>query len=457
MPNWLHAFGEGLAAFAGPAGAPVKFALSLHADEHAEQKMTILLEKIAAGMELTDEAIEGVFLVIEGFEEVREQMMIGFEAVLRKLAENREQLDLLLAKEEGLASQEEVTQIVSASVSEAAEDLVEMGFVTEKVLTDEISHLYGGKVKQFLAVVKSVGFPRDAIAEDVSPQQAYDDFVVVIRGLTDIQNASIFDALVANKPKSESFKKLAKAHREKTRKAKEQMGRNKAATVQDSSNKKQSTKKDKPVEFQPNLSHHKAQNIMKTVLSKAKSRRLCDQPKATHAVGVAIGCLAANTALESFQTTLDLLDVCRSDIRMEDDPIEKADSHVRVLESLCRLLEQIVTPRKVDGQNRNYLNVVFLSLPGGDKLLKNSVMPALDKMHKIAEDLREGKKKILRKRLTTESSRKSAVKALLNKQADALDDLHKEFSKIVDSVSEITEEIERDWGNDVTLLKKECP
>ncbi len=457
MPNWLNAFGEGLAAFAGPAGAPVKFALSLHADEQAEQKMTTLLEKIAAGMELTEKAVEGVFLVKEGFEEVREQMMIGFKAVLRKLAENREQLKLLLAKEEGLESQEELTQIVSASVSEAAGDLAEMGFMTEKALIGEILRLYGSKVKQFLAVAKPAGFPRGAIAEDIPPQQAYDDFVVAIRGLTDKQNASIFDALVANKPKSGIFKKLAKLHRERTRKGKRQMGGNKTTKGQNSSNKKQSTEKDKSVEFEPNLSRSNAQKIVKTVLSEAKNNKLCDRPKATHAVGVAIGCLAANTALESFETTLDLLDVRRSDIRMEDDPIEKADSHVRVLESLCRLLEQIVTPRKVNGQNRNYLNVVFLSLPGGDKLLKNSVKPALEKMHKIAEDLRKEKNKILRKLLTTKSSKKSAVKDLMNEQADALCDLHEEFSKIVDSVSEIKKEIERDWGNDVTLLKQECP
>lgn len=189
MANLLHAFGEGLAAFAGPAGAPVKFALSLYADEQAELRMTALLEKISAGMELTEKAIEGVFTVRAGFEEVREQMMIGFEAVLRKLAENREQLDLLLGKEDRLSSQEEVMQIVSTSVSEAAEDLAKMGFVTEKTLIDDILYFYDGKVKQFLAVVKPAGFPRGAIAEDNPPQQAYDDFILVVRGLTDRQRA----------------------------------------------------------------------------------------------------------------------------------------------------------------------------------------------------------------------------------------------------------------------------
>lgn len=361
--------------------------------------------------------------------------------------------------------------------------------MTEIEFIKHLKQHYGGNLSEFFATIHPAHCPMGEIPQDKSATTVFDAFVQTCKGMKVVLRQEVFAALSDSVPSSWVFEELKKnrsksfekalgeiaAERQsgRTKKAKKKMVRNKANEGQDTNDQKRDTKKGKPIEFKPNLNRKKARRIVETVLTGADSSELCDESAARHAVGAAIGCLAVNTARESFQIVIDMLDVGKSDIRMEEDPIEKADSHVRVLESLCKLFEQIVEPRYEDGdgeKNKNYLNLVFLHLPGSGPLVNNRITPVIKTMHDIAEDLSEGLRKILfkqvgkkrkkakRKKAKTKKAKtkKARAKQLLEKKAHALGELHDDFKKIVDDVDVILGQIVRDWENDVKSLKNSC-
>ena len=199
MPkNYLKAVGEGVAALAGPVGAPLRVLLSLYADELKDkenEKNTALQELIESSNQIQRKQIEEIFEVRQDMSETRTLLV--------------ELLTPLLERVRLSHSKTPEALVPAAGNLMLADSLVEI--TNEDSLVAELRRLFATDTKLFISLLPN-DFPVDTFNSNEAAAVVFKSFVRTCRGLDPRLLCSTFAKLSKEKPSSRVFERLSSLH-----------------------------------------------------------------------------------------------------------------------------------------------------------------------------------------------------------------------------------------------------
>ncbi len=202
MPGYLKAICKALSMAAGPLGFPGHFAVSLYDDSRVEERERRLKILISEGHTVTKKSIEEIYEIKNGMTELRTQLINGIAGIKKILSQNRELLN------DPQAIQDELPILINTNQKVVDES----GFVTKKMLMQELSFAYSVHPNKFIQALDLAGFDTSQIphgqANDLKTTVFY--FLDVCRtryGLN--KQEKIFSALSEENPNSEALRVYA--------------------------------------------------------------------------------------------------------------------------------------------------------------------------------------------------------------------------------------------------------
>ncbi|VEP14022.1 conserved hypothetical protein [Hyella patelloides LEGE 07179] len=196
---------KALSTLSGRFGFPIEAYLRFYDDAKTEQREAQLDEMILNGQNLTREALEQIFETKGEIQELREQLILGIQAIAEIILQNRELLSNLQTLENKIPN----------LISHHSGILEENGFITQKILTDEISKLYSADPNLFLATIGSAGFPLETISQGNAPKVIVFHFLTRCSALELNQQVKIFSSLSEANPGNKSLQVVTSLLRER--------------------------------------------------------------------------------------------------------------------------------------------------------------------------------------------------------------------------------------------------
>ena len=190
--NYLKASAKTLSTVAGPFGAPFEFLLSLYEDEQSQKREAQLDAMILEGQNLNRETLEEIFQARGEIKQLREQFILGMQACLCILAQNRELL----------SSPEKIEQKLPFLLEPQKKKLEGSGFVTEEVLADELYKYYETDSRLFLTHIHT-DFPVGELRPNEALPVIISDFLTRCSGQAINQQLKIFNTLSKKNPGSQ--------------------------------------------------------------------------------------------------------------------------------------------------------------------------------------------------------------------------------------------------------------
>lgn len=197
--NYLKVLARAVSTLAGPFGAPLEGVLSLYEDELADQREAQLDAMITEGQNLTRESLDVIFETKGEIKELREQFIIAMKVCLNILQQNQE----LLLKFQDLENK------FPTLIEQHQEELEESGFMTQDVLTYELSKLYAASPDLFLATIGAASFPLETIPQGKPPKVIVFQFLNRCFSLELNQQVRIFNELHKESPDSKPLQVVA--------------------------------------------------------------------------------------------------------------------------------------------------------------------------------------------------------------------------------------------------------
>jgi hypothetical protein len=185
MHKYVKAFAMALSNLAGPFGAAIEFYFSLYEDARAQERDDKIYAMISENRNLSNRALEEIFEVKTAREALREQSLIGMKTCIEITQENRELLSNL----------QNLERKVSTIIEREQARLEENGFITNEIITQELSSLYADQPDLFLTSIGAAGFPLNQIPQGNAPKVIVFKFLSRCQGLDNDKKLKIFKAL----------------------------------------------------------------------------------------------------------------------------------------------------------------------------------------------------------------------------------------------------------------------
>ena len=185
MHKYVKAFVKALSSLAGPFGAPIEIYLSLYEDARAQERDDQIYAMISENRNFSTRELEEIFDVRPDLEELREQFLIGIKTCIEITQKNRELLSNL----------QNLERKVSTIIEREQARLEENGFITNEIITQELSSLYANQPDLFLASIGAADFPLETIPQGKAPKVIVFNFLSRCKGLDNDKKWKIFKAL----------------------------------------------------------------------------------------------------------------------------------------------------------------------------------------------------------------------------------------------------------------------
>ncbi len=202
MSKILPAILDALSTAAGPLGFPGKFVLRLYDDKKAEEREAKLKAMIMEDHSISQGAIEEIYEIRNEMNVLREQLVKGIIGIKEILSKNKK----LLATPQFIETE------LSGLINKYPMVLQDTGFVTEKMLVNELSDGYAHNPNGFIQTLDLGGFDIASIpfGQDNVLRTTVFRFLKVCRvKYTLDQQEKIFSALAEENPNSESLRVYA--------------------------------------------------------------------------------------------------------------------------------------------------------------------------------------------------------------------------------------------------------
>lgn len=215
MGKLVGAFGEGVAAFAGPLGAPIKGLLKYHDSVELERLFAKLYEAIRQGNDLSAQVCGETLHLHDSYEEGHRQVISMLRTVARLLSQNLDaQSQKLLEKEPTPEIKSQHALQISRLFAEDTANVSNRYHFTEPDLHSELQRLVGSQSDLLSTVGLFAPFVGAWLAPEMKPVNAFHAFIVGLRGRTNREKAIIFDALFEGFPGSQVFRSFSIVYRE---------------------------------------------------------------------------------------------------------------------------------------------------------------------------------------------------------------------------------------------------
>ncbi len=203
--NYLKASAKVVSTLAGPFGAPLEGILSLYEDELTDQREAQLDAMLAEGQNLTRESLDAIFETKGEIKELREQFIVAMKVCLTILQQNNELL----------TNSQKLENNFPPLIEQHQKELEDSGFVTEEVLTNELSKLYATSPDLFLTTIGAAGFPLETIPHGKPPKVIVFQFLNRCFSLELNQQVKIFNALRKENRNSKHLRAVTSLLRER--------------------------------------------------------------------------------------------------------------------------------------------------------------------------------------------------------------------------------------------------